>query len=464
MYLTDSTGPRLGVTSPMPDPAPPELDAVAASARRKVIRRALPVLLAMYVIAYLDRANAGYAKLQMQTELGFTDGEFGFGLGLFFVSYLFLEIPGALFVEHWSARKWFARILLTWGVCSMGTALVRTPDQFYLARALLGLAEAGFFPGLIVYFTHWFPRRERARAFAGMLMAVPVSQALGAFASAALLRQDWFGLSGWQWVFIVEGAPAVILGALVPFLLTDRPRDARWLTPAERDWLETTLAAERAETAAVQRMRVTDVFRLRTFWLLALGIFATNVGGYGMVFWLPTVVKGFLGKTDVGADDTDVLLWTGPVFLIGVFGVILSGWSSDRSGDRKWHCAAAQVGAAIALAASTIPGQPWEAVFAWLCLAGFCANSWYTPFWVLPTAALTSSAAAVAIGLINMSANVAGFVTNEVVGGMKKAGYSDSDRLLFLAGGFILGAIFVGLIRVRKPNLHPAPLTLPATK
>src|SRR5438067_7702116 len=199
----------------MPDAPAPTLadppDPAAATARRKVARRVLPLLLALYVVAYLDRANLGFAKLQMQGELRFSDRVFGWGAGLFFAGYLVLEVPGALLVEHWSARKWFARILVTWGACSMGMALVGTPTEFYLARFLLGLAEAGFFPGVIVYFTHWFPRKDRARAMTGMLVGIPISLALGARVSAVLLAQDWFDLHGWQWVFIVEGAPAVLL-------------------------------------------------------------------------------------------------------------------------------------------------------------------------------------------------------------------------------------------------------------
>src|SRR6476659_7087766 len=196
-----------------------DADAVARSVRRKVALRTLPLLFAMYVVAYLDRANAGFAKLRMQDELQFSDPVFGLGFGLFFVGYLVLEIPGALLVERWSARKWFARILVSWGFCSMAMALVRTPTQFYLARFLLGLAEAGFFPGVIVYFTHWFPRPDRARAMTGMLVGIPISLSLGARVSGWLLEQHWYGLKGWQWVFVVEGLPAVLLGVAVPFLL-----------------------------------------------------------------------------------------------------------------------------------------------------------------------------------------------------------------------------------------------------
>jgi ACS family tartrate transporter-like MFS transporter len=436
-----------------------ELDAVARSARRKVAWRLLPLLFAMYVIAYLDRANAGFAMLQMRDKLGFDPAVFGWGLGLFYVGYLLLEIPGALIVEHWSARKWFTRILVTWGTCSMGMALVQTPAQFYAARFLLGLAEAGFFPGVIVYFTHWFPRKDRALAMSAMLLAVPGSLALGANVSAVLLRQDWFGLAGWQWVFLVEGAPAVLLGLAVPFVMTDRPRDARWLTPDERDRLEHALAGERRETTArTGHMSLGEALRLRTVWLLALGILATNLGGMGLVFWLATMVKTFLGKADVAYDDSEVLQWTGVVFACGTLGVFLSGLLANRTGHWKWCCVAGQVGAGVFLLLSAIPGQPWALVFTWLCLAGFFANFWFSPYWVLPTLALTSSAAAVSIGFINMCANVPGFASNTIMGYMEKAGLSDSMRLVYLAGGFILGGVFVGLIRIHKPS-PTGPLT-----
>lgn len=431
-----------------PDPG------VARSARRKVAWRLLPLLLAMYVISYLDRANVGFAMLQMGGELKFDSVVFGWGVGVFYVAYLLLEIPGALIVEHWSARKWFTRILITWGVCSMATALVRTPMQFYVARFLLGLAEAGFFPGVIIYFTHWFPRPQRARAMSGMLLAVPGSLAFGSLVSAGLLGLDWLGLAGWQWVFIVEGAPAVLLGLALPWLMTDRPRDATWLTGAERDWLDQTLEAERRTTrAAAGAITFRQTLRLPTVWLLALGILATNLGGMGMVFWLASMVKQFLGQAegDLDYSNTRVLLWAGGVYLCGMVGVFVSGWSSDRTGEWKWHCVAGQAGAALFLTLSAIPNQPWGLVYTWLCLAGFFANFWFSPYWVLPTLALTSSAAAVSIGVINICANIPGFASSTIMGYMKKAGLSDNVRLLFLAGGFLVGAILVGFVRIRKP-------------
>jgi MFS transporter, ACS family, tartrate transporter len=437
------------MSSPSPD--------VAASARRKVAWRVLPLILVLYVVAYLDRANAGFAKLPMKDALGFPDDVFGWGFGLFFVGYLLFEIPGALLVEHWSARKWFARILVTWGACSMGMALVETPTHFYLARFLLGVAEAGFFPGVIVYFTHWFPRRDRARALAAMVLGVPVSLAFGARLSAVLIEQSWFGLAGWQWMFLVEGAPAVLLGVAVPFLLTDRPRQAKWLTPAEREWLETTLEAERNEAAVAGAVSVRQVLRQPTVWLLALGIMAANTGGYALVFWLPTALKGILASSGRAATDADVLNWLCLVYACGLAGVWLSGWSSDRTGERKWHCAAGMALTGVGLTMTVAPGLAWPDVLICLCLTGFFAYSWPSPFWVLPTQTLTSSAAAVAVGVINMCANLAGLFGNATVGELKNRGATDATCLLLLAGCYALGGVFVSLIRVRRDTAGGPP-------
>jgi ACS family tartrate transporter-like MFS transporter len=432
---------------PLPRAADSDVDPRAV--RRKVAWRIIPLLFVLYIVSYLDRANVSFAKLKMTELPGFSDDVFGWGFGIFFVGYLLLEIPGALLVEHWSARKWFARILVTWGLCSAGMALVRTPWQFYLARFLLGLAEAGFFPGVVVYLTHWFPRAERGRAMAGLVLAVPVSLALGAWASGLLLEVHWFRLAGWQWVFLVEGLPAVVLGAAVPFLLTDRPRQAKWLAPAERAWLEDVLGAERREAAAAGAFTLGQALRRPAVWLLALGIMAANTGGYALLYWLPTAVKDFLAATRGAVADSDVLYWTSPFYAFGLAGVWLSGQSSDRSDERKWHCAAGMLWTGVFLAGSLLPGQPWGLTFAWLCLTGFFAYSWPSPFWVLPTLTMSSSAAAVSIAFINICANVAGLIGNPIVGQMKKGGFSDRECFLFLALCYAGGAAIVAALRVR---------------
>ncbi len=416
--------------------------------RRKIAWRVLPFVFLIYIVAYLDRANVGFAKLKMADDLKFSDDVFGFGFGIFFIGYLVLEIPGALLVERWSARKWFARILISWGFVSALTAFVRTPTEFYLARFFLGVAEAGFFPGIIVYFTHWFTSRDRARALSGLVMAIPFSLALGAPVSGLLLDVHWFGFAGWKWLFILEGLPALFLGVATLFLLDDRPSDAKWLQPHERDWLTAQLDAEARAKRDAGNASIWQALRQPNVWLLALGIFAANTGGYAFAFWLPTAVKGVSGGS-----TQDVLLWSGLIYACGIAGVFLSGRSSDRTGDRKWHCVAGQVATALFLAASTLPGQPVWLVMAWLLLTGFVSFFWPPPFWALPTVTLTASAAAVSIGFINMFANVAGYLGNHNFGWLKAHGFSDQVCLQFLAGCYLLGAIFVSFVSVQKTDL-----------
>ncbi len=413
--------------------------------RRKVAWRVLPLVFVLYIVAYLDRANVGFAKLRMASDLKFSEQIFGLGIGIFFIGYLILEIPGALLVERWSARKWFARILISWGFISALTAFVRTPMQFYVARFFLGVAEAGFFPGIIVYFTHWFVSADRARALSGLVMAVPFSLALGAPVSALLLDVHWLGLVGWKWLFILEGLPAVFLGVFTLFWMTDRPRDAKWLTPAERDHLEGLLAAEARVKEGAGGTTVWQALRLRNVWLLALGIFATNTGGYALGFWLPTMVKNLSGGSDRSA-----LFFSGLFYACGLIGVFVSGQSSDRTGDRKWHCVGGQVATALLLAGSAIHGQSFAIVMTWLCLTGLAAYFWPSPFWALPTITLTSSAAAVSIGFINMLGNLAGYLGNHFYGWLHSHNASESTCLLFLAACYLLGGVFVSFVNVKE--------------
>ena len=414
-----------------------------AALRRKVMWRVLPFVFLLYIVAYLDRANVGFAKLRMASDLKFSEEVFGLGIGIFFIGYLILEIPGALLVERWSARKWFARILVTWGLISALTAFVRTPMQFYVVRFFLGVAEAGFFPGVIVYFTHWFVGRDRARALSGLIMAVPFSLALGAPVSALLLDVNWLGLLGWQWLFLLEGLPAVVLGVLTLFWLTDRPRHAKWLTPGEREHLESALAAEAQAKEAGGKISIGQALRLRNVWLLALGIFFTNTGGYALVFWLPTMVKHLSGGSDRSA-----LLYSCLFYTFGLLSVFISGQSSDRSGDRKWHCVAGQVATALFLVVSAIPGQPFALVMGWLCLTALAAYFWPSPFWALPTLTLNASTAAVSIGLINMCANLAGYLGNHTTGWLRGHGFGDSVCLLFFAACYLLGGVLVSRLRL----------------
>ena len=414
--------------------------------RRKVAWRILPLVVVLYIVSYLDRANVAFAKLRMGEALGFSEDVFGFGIGVFFIGYLFLEIPGALLVERWSARKWFARILITWGLISAAMAFVKTPTQFYWMRFLLGVAEAGFFPGIIVYFSHWFVQGDRSRALSWLLVAVPFSLALGAPVSSLLLDVNWLGLVGWQWLFIVEGLPAVLLGVIVLMCFTDRPRHAKWLTQAERDHLENELAAEAAAKESVQKLSAWQALRLPTVWLLVLGVMIGNSGGYALTFWLPTTVKNLSGGS-----DQMTLLYSGLYYTCGIASVLFSGWSADRTGDRKWHAAGGMIATGVFLACSTIPGQSFGTQMAWLCLTGVGATFWISPFWTLPSLTLTASAAAAATGLINMGANFAGYAGNHVTGWLRAQGYGETQCLLFLAACFVTGGGILCFVRLKSP-------------
>jgi ACS family tartrate transporter-like MFS transporter len=416
--------------------------------RRKVALRILPLVILLYIISYLDRANVAFAKLRMGKALGFSEEVFGFGIGVFFIGYLFLEIPGALLVEHWSARKWFSRILVTWGLISAAMAFVKTPSQFYWARFFLGVAEAGFFPGIIVYFTHWFVQTDRSRALSGLLTAVPFSLALGAPVSSLLLDVNWLGLDGWQWLFIVEGMPAVFLGFVVQRCLTDRPRDAQWLTQGERDHLESALATEAAAKEIAGKVSVSAAFRLPAVWVLVIGVMIGNSGGYALNFWLPTTVKNLSGGS-----DHMTLFYSGIFFACGIASVIVSGQSADRTGDRKWHAVGGMISTGVFLACSVLPGQAFGTQMMWLCLTAFGAFFWIAPFWTLPSLTLTASAAAAATGLINMGANIAGYLGNHATGWLRSHGYGETACLLFLSACFIAGGCVISLLRLRPKPL-----------
>ncbi len=423
---------------------------LAKATRARIAARILPLVFVMYAVAYLDRANVSFGKLAMIEELGFSEEVYGWGAGIFFIGYLAFEIPGALIVERFGARKWMARILISWGLCTAGVGLVRTPNEFYTARFLLGLAEAGFFPGIIVYLNHWFAPGDRARAMSGLILAIPITMGIGAPISAAILGIHWFGVSGWRWLFILEGLPAVALGIFTLFYLTDRPKQASWLTDEQRDWIEKTLEAERLTKRASEHVTIWQALRHRNVILLGLAMFAGNVNSYTFVFWLPTVIKEASGYS-IRAST----LFAALPYASGVIATVIVSYFSDRSSRRRLYTITPMVLTTVLLGASAVPGQSFGAVMVWLCLAGAAMYAGSPSFWVLPTMTLQSDAAAASIGLINSLANLSGFIAPAIVGALLSRGFTNAQIVPVVACGPIVGAILVAALKMPARTTPP---------
>src|SRR4029453_2321565 len=336
---------------------------------RKVTWRLIPFLFLLYVIAWLDRVNVGFAGLEMNADLGFSSTVFGFGSGIFFLGYCLFEIPSNIILERVGARLWIARIMVTWGLISGGLMFVRTPAMFYLLRFLLGVAEAGFFPGVVYYLSLWYPARQRARAIAAFMTAVPVTGLIGGPLSGALLELDGlYGLTGWQWLFLVEGLPAVILGTSVMFYLDDRPETTQWLAPEERDWLVETLATERG--ACPIRLDIRVALTNATVWKLGSIFLLVAAGFYGYSFWAPLVIKSLtgLGNFEIG-------LVLAAISAVTIIGMLVNGYHSDRTNERPIHVAVPLFVMALGLIGCALLADPILAIIALaLVPLGHCAS------------------------------------------------------------------------------------------
>lgn len=425
-------------------------------ARAKAYRRLLPLLFLCYVIAYVDRTNVSIAALTMTKDLsGFNNAVFGFGAGVFFLGYFLLEIPGTLIVEKWSARKWISRIMISWGIMAALTALVKTPTQFYSIRFLLGLAEAGFFPGVIVYLTHWFPSRDRARALAYFFVATPIAQIVSPKLSNLLLKIGvdgnpmLLGLKGWQWVYIAWGIPAVVLGLMVLLLLTDRPGQANWLEADEREALENELKREKAQHHASRHMKLTEALRHPKVLLLAAAYFFIVTGNYGVEFFLPKILERWYSL------KLDALTWLVILPPIGsLIGQILVGWNSDRTKERRLHAVVPIYLGALALALT-----PWSEGQLWLTIALFVGamtglKAYLPAFWSLPSLFLTEAAAAGCIGLINSVGNLGGFVGPYVLGYVEKLTGSFQGGIYFLCVSMTVSATIILLLGLGRRDLQ----------
>jgi sugar phosphate permease len=411
----------------------------------------LPFLFLLYLICYVDRANLSFANLRMSVDLGFSDRIYGLGSGLFFIGYLLFEIPGAVIVERWSARKWIARIMITWGVVTILTGFIRTPGQFYTARLLLGAAESSFFPGIIVFLTHWFRSADRAKAIAFFYSAVPAASVVGSLVAGWLLGVHWSGIAGWRWIFIVEGIAPIALGVITIFYLADHPKDARWLPQDERAWIEGELKRELDAKKSARALTIGQTLREKRVILLILPYSFALCGHLAVVYWIPTFVRRMSGMP-----VSQVAWWVALPGLTGIAGMLFNGWHSDKTGERRWHVAIPLLLGSLVffLLPST---HHFGLVMALLTLGGFVLA--YLPvYWAMPTLFLSESAAAASFGLINTIGQIGGFAGTWLVGILNQSTGGLNASFFFIGGCFcVAGLIHTGL-RIQFPASSRLPV------
>ncbi|WP_123384489.1 MFS transporter [Paraburkholderia sp.] len=415
----------------------------------RVTARLVPFLVVCYFVAYLDRVNVGFAALQMNKDLGLSSSAFGFGAGIFFIAYFFFEVPSNLLLEKFGARRWIARIMFTWGILAGAMAFI--PDLakytgmspahvFYTLRVLLGIAEAGFFPGIIFLLTLWFPAMYRARVVGYFMAAIPLSTVIGSPVSGALLGLNGMGgMAGWQWVYLLEAAPALVLSIVVFFYLTDQPAKATWLKDEERDWLVTRLAQERTKREAVRSFSVREALFNPRVLAIALIYFGANATNYGLSFFLPQIVKAF------GLTNLQTGFVTSLPYAVGVISMIFWGRRSDRKLERKWHVAIALLVAAGGIGAAAGLDNPVLKMAA-LSIAGFGIFGCLPIIWTLPAAFLSGAAAAAGIATVNSLGNLAGFFGPYAMGWIKDSTGGFGAGLLCLSGAGLVGVAAVLLL------------------
>ncbi len=424
------------------------VSAIEKATIRAISLRILPILMTGYFLAYLDRVNLGFAAPTMNAELQFSPLIFSWGAGLFFIGYFLFEVPSNLALHRYGARRWFPRIIIGWGIVSMLMALVSGPWSFYILRFVLGVVEAGFFPGVVLYLTYWYPARYRARVLALFTIVVPISTVIGGPVSGVLLGLDgWLGLRGWQWMFILEGLPSVLFGIFVYVHFTDRPENSDWLLPDQRAWLTATMDRERAARDAMLRLSVREVFASSRVMILCVIYFGFIAALYGLQFWMPTMVSSF------GYSPIETGLVTAIPYLTGAIVMMFWARHSDRTQERVYHVALPLLLTAVSLAACWFTDHLIVTLFA-ITLAAvgvFCA---FALFWTLPTAWLGGAAAAAGIAMINAVGNLAGFGGPYVVGWAKENIGTMSSGLLLLA----LFPLIAGVVTIVERNVLRVPI------
>jgi MFS transporter, ACS family, tartrate transporter len=431
------------------------MDAVEKRTMDKVTWRLVPFLIVCYFIAYLDRVNVGFANSSMSKDLGLSAAAFGGAAGIFFIAYFFFEVPSNLALHRFGARIWIARIMFTWGIISGAQAFVVGETSFNIVRLLLGVAEAGFFPGIIFFLTLWFPSAYRARIVGLFMFAIPVSTVIGAPISGLILNMDGIGgLRGWQWMFLIEAVPALLMTPAVLYYLTDRPAQASWLQSDERKWLQDRLDAERTTRESFLNMNWLQSMLSPRVIALGFVYMGLNIPQYGLSFFLPQIVKDF-GLSNVQAGFVTAL-----PYLVGAIGMVLWGRHSDRTGERKWHVVMSFIAMVVGLGFASIAPSPIIKM-AVLCIAGWGFFSVLPVFWTLPTAFLSGAGAAAGIAAVNSIGNLGGFFGPKIFGVLRDWTGTDFAGLIFLAACALVGAVIV-LVLGHNPALERPAQTAPA--
>ena len=411
----------------------------------KILWRLLPFLFVLYIVAYLDRINVGFAALQMRTQLGFNDAVYGLGAGMFFAGYVMFQIPINVILQRIGARRSISGLMIVWGIISACMLFVQTPTQFYAMRFLLGVAEAGFFPGVIFYMRGWFPSSVRARAIALFMTAAPLSGVVGGPLSGALLNIQKGGLAGWQWLFLIEALPAIVLGVLVFFVLVDRPQLATWLREDERSWLVNTLTRESPGQPIAVTGNPLAALKNPVVWMLAFAYFGTSTGSFGISLWLPTVLHKISA-----AGNLKIGFISAIPYLFAALCMVLVGIHSDRTQERRWHVAISGFIAAAAFAAAAYSDSLWLVVIA-LSIAMAGVSSLVGPFWAMPTVLLSPIEAAAGIALINSVGNCGGFLGPYVIGFIRNITGGFKGGFLAVGAGVCISAI-IALLLPKAPS------------